>query len=236
MTTTFQNLLMAGTLGLTAAFFVFFALALFLARETLVRIWAKTSKRLSVALILGYAMIAMAAVTQTDLTTQVKNILPSANGGTGSAFFGISGPTALRTYALPDTSTTILTANTPVTVAQGGSGTASTLSGYVLGGSPMTAVAAVGTKCYPYQGSGGTGCDSGGSATNLYQETPSGTVNGSNVTFTLAHTPASPTNVNLFMNGVQQQQGAGNDYTISGATITYLTAPNSGAKLVALYF
>lgn len=59
------------------------------------------------------------------------------------------------------------------------------------------------------------------------RETPSGTVNGSNVTFTLAFTPVSGTE-QVFLNGILQEPGAGNDYTISGATITYLTAPIGG--------
>jgi hypothetical protein len=70
------------------------------------------------------------------------------------------------------------------------------------------------------------------------RETPSGTVNGSNVTFTLANTPISGTE-EVYLNGVQQEPGAGNDYTISGNTITYLSAPLGGAtpdKIRVSYF
>ncbi len=70
----------------------------------------------------------------------------------------------------------------------------------------------------------------------LLRRAPSGSINGSNTTFTLSPTPAAASNVNCFLNGIQQQQGAGNDYTISGATITYLTAPASGAKLNCLWY
>jgi hypothetical protein len=66
------------------------------------------------------------------------------------------------------------------------------------------------------------------------RETPSGTINGSNVTFTLAATPVAGTE-QLFLNGILQEPGAGNDYTISGATITYLTAPATGDRLKANY-
>jgi hypothetical protein len=62
--------------------------------------------------------------------------------------------------------------------------------------------------------------------TPIVDEVPSGSINGSNVTFTLANTPISGS-VQVFLNGVGQRSGAGNDYTISGATITYLTAPTS---------
>jgi hypothetical protein len=238
--TILADVFMAGTVGLVLSLLIFISLALFFAQDFLVRIWTKTSKKLAIALILGYAVIAMAAVTQTDLTTQVKNILPSANGGTGSAYFAISGPTALRTFTLPDANATILTSNTAVTVPQGGTGVASaTAHGVMLGeGTSAEATTAVGATGNCFMGN--TGADPSfqtcPSSTNLYQETPSGTINGLNTSFTLAHTPTASTNVNLFMNGVQQQQGAGNDYTISSATITYLTAPPTGSKLVALYF
>jgi len=65
-------------------------------------------------------------------------------------------------------------------------------------------------------------------------EVVSGTINGSNTTFTLANTPVSGT-VKLYLNGVRQQSGAGNDFTISSGTITMLTAPISGDILIADY-
>lgn len=65
-------------------------------------------------------------------------------------------------------------------------------------------------------------------------ETPSGSINGSNTTFTLANTPTTGT-VRLFLNGLRQNAGAGNDYTISSSTITMLTAPVSGDVLLADY-
>jgi len=66
------------------------------------------------------------------------------------------------------------------------------------------------------------------------EETPSGTINGSNTTFTLANTPTSGT-VKLYLNGVRQKSGAGNDYTISTNTITMTTAPVSGDVLLVDY-
>lgn len=73
------------------------------------------------------------------------------------------------------------------------------------------------------------------SATNfVIEETPSGSINGSNTTFTLANTPTSGT-VKLYLNGVRQKSGAGNDYTISTTTITMTTAPVSGDVLLVDY-
>jgi len=65
-------------------------------------------------------------------------------------------------------------------------------------------------------------------------ETPSGSINGSNVTFTIANTPVTGS-VKLYLNGVRQNAGAGNDYTISGSTITMATAPLTGEVLLADY-
>jgi len=66
------------------------------------------------------------------------------------------------------------------------------------------------------------------------RETPSGTVNGSNTAFTLANTPTSGTE-QVYLNGIQQEPGSGNDYTISGTAITYLTAPLTGDKIRVSY-
>jgi hypothetical protein len=63
----------------------------------------------------------------------------------------------------------------------------------------------------------------------IVRETPAGTINGSNTTFTLASTPVSNTE-QVFVNGVLQNPGAGNDYTISTTTITFLSGaiPQTG--------
>lgn len=66
------------------------------------------------------------------------------------------------------------------------------------------------------------------------KETPSGTINGSNTGFTLANTPTAGTE-HLYLNGLLQESGSGNDYEISGASITMTTAPVSGDKLRASY-
>lgn len=68
----------------------------------------------------------------------------------------------------------------------------------------------------------------------VFNETPSGSINGSNVTFTLASTPVSGT-VRLRENGIWLRGGSGNDYTISGGTITMTTAPVSGDWLEVDY-
>lgn len=47
------------------------------------------------------------AWAQVDLTNGVAGILPAANGGTGIAYFTVSGPTAARTFTFPDASDTV---------------------------------------------------------------------------------------------------------------------------------
>ena len=66
------------------------------------------------------------------------------------------------------------------------------------------------------------------------KEIPSGAINGSNTAYTLANTPVAGSE-HVFLNGVLQESGAGNDYTISGANITLLSAPLTGEKLRVTY-
>lgn len=78
------------------------------------------------------------------------------------------------------------------------------------------------------------GTDYVNNASFVTREMPTGLVNGANTTFTLANTPTLGTE-EVFLNGILQEPGAGNDYTISGATITYLTAPLTGDKVRVNY-
>jgi hypothetical protein len=65
------------------------------------------------------------------------------------------------------------------------------------------------------------------------KETPSGSINDVNVTFTLANTPVSGSE-HVFLNGVLQE-GGGEDYSISGVTITFTAAPETSARLRVSY-
>ena len=60
----------------------------------------------------------------------------------------------------------------------------------------------------------------------IVNETPSGTIDGSNTTFTLANTPVAGS-VMVFLNGQLLTEGGTEDYTISGSTITMASAPRS---------
>ena len=69
----------------------------------------------------------------------------------------------------------------------------------------------------------------------FYDEVPSGTIDGSNRVFTLTHEPSPADSLKLFLDGVLMEQGT--HYTLSGSTITFVTAymPASGQTLFATY-
>lgn len=174
--------------------------------------------KVAYAVIVLGALLSIFAVTQVDLTTNVKGILPTANGGTGqnsSATFPASG--------------TVMTTTTNVAASQLPNPSASTLGGV------ESITCSAGQHVTQISTSGVPSCSADtGSALN--QAAPTGTINGSNTTFTLSPTPTASADVVCYLNGVMQQQGAGNDYTISSATITYLTAPPTGAKLLCTWY
>ncbi len=78
----------------------------------------------------------------------------------------------------------------------------------------------------------------GWSATYYQDSTSDGTlvgaIDGVNTTYTLSNAPASPTAVVVMYNGVVQELGATDDYTIVGTTITFNFAPDTG-KVTAIY-
>lgn len=70
-----------------------------------------------------------------------------------------------------------------------------------------------------------------------WEETPSGVVDGVNTVFTLTKNPKPLNSLLLFLNGVKLREGAGNDYTLSGKTITFESGmiPETGDLLIANY-
>jgi hypothetical protein len=72
------------------------------------------------------------------------------------------------------------------------------------------------------------------SANFVDDEVPSGSINGSNTAFSLASTPASGS-LKLYLNGLRLKVGSGNDFTLSGSTITMTTAPLTGERITADY-
>lgn len=73
------------------------------------------------------------------------------------------------------------------------------------------------------------------SSTNFVaDETPTGTINGSNADFVIANTPTSGT-LKVYRNGVRVLSGTGNGYTLSGTTISFTTAPVTGDAIRVEY-
>jgi hypothetical protein len=75
-----------------------------------------------------------------------------------------------------------------------------------------------------------------GSATNFADnETPGGSVNGTNLTFTLASAPNPAGSLRLYRNGLLTQPGG--DYTLAGSSVTFTSAttPRTGDSLAAYY-
>jgi hypothetical protein len=77
----------------------------------------------------------------------------------------------------------------------------------------------------------------GGGSFGVFQdaETPTGSIDGVNATFTLATTPDPPASLELTKNGVVQKPGI--DFTLSGPTIMFLAGaiPQTGDVLLAWY-
>lgn len=68
----------------------------------------------------------------------------------------------------------------------------------------------------------------------ITRETPSGSVNGTNTVFNLANTPINGSE-SVYLNGLLQEPGVGNDYTIDGAQITFADAPLSDDRVRVSY-
>lgn len=281
--------------------------------------WVYRTKFGTVFIVLLISLLAFAATTQIDLTTQVKGILPVANGGTGvSSSTGtvnvvlstsptITTPTisgdlggdlglgssCLETTITNDTVTGTtanllakLSSSAPSKVILTGTGDTSGIVGVCkgncttsgsaqvcimgqvgctadnsitagdylvegtttagrcksVGSSPVTANQILG-RSLTTTGAGSTATvllfgtdipDTASSTTFVDDETPSGTINGSNTSFTLANSPNPAASLMLFKNGQKLEPG-GLDYTLSGATITATVAPKTGDVLTASY-
>jgi hypothetical protein len=96
----------------------------------------------------------------------------------------------------------------------------------------LAAASGSATDCLHVDGTSGP-C--GGATTFVDLEIPSGAVNSTNTTFTLAGTPSPVASLLLFRNGILQRATV--DYTVTGTTITFLAAstPQSGDVIQVSY-
>ena len=123
-------------------------------------------------------------------------------------------PTTLAGYGITDS----LSVLSGVTIAQGGTG------------ATTAAAALIALGAYSSSNPNGYITAASNVVTN---ETPSGTIDGTNATFAIVSTPIG--GFQLFLNGQLQDPGVGNDYTITGTAITMLPAPATGSKLRVFY-
>jgi len=69
---------------------------------------------------------------------------------------------------------------------------------------------------------------------DIQKEDESATCDGNETTFTLSNTPLA-NSVQVYLDGLLQQEGSGNDYILSGTTVTFAIAPESGSLLIVYY-
>jgi hypothetical protein len=147
--------------------------------------------------------------------------------GPGSGLPGPVGPAGAAATIAAGTATALAAGATP-TVNNSGTSSAAVFNFGIPAGptgpqgpaGPPGAVTSVGTSSTSYADA----------------EVPGGSVNGTNATFTLAHAPSPAASLELVKNG-QILQAGGFDYTLSGATLTFVsgTIPATGDLLQAWY-
>jgi hypothetical protein len=190
----------------------------------------------------------IAAITQIDLTTQVKGLLPIGSGGTGASSFstGIlrSSGSAISSAELSGDATT--STSNVVTVAKvngtsvptnaaadqvllttaSATGAWKTLSGTEAGGLALTYNATTHTW----------GTIAVVAGTFVDNATPTGTPNGTLDTFTLANAPSPALSLHLTKNG-QLMLAAGSDFTLTTNSIVFVAGaiPLTGDVLRASY-
>jgi len=186
--------------------------------------------------------ILVGAVTQISLTSQVSGILPAANGGLNAAAGSFTGilREASGTASASELSGDCTTSGSNAITCQKDNGTTIPVNSAADQALITTASATGGWATLPngvVQYSTATHTFSAAtvlSGTFADNETPSGTINGANTTFTLAHTPSPAASLTCFENGVAQRAG-GADFTLATATMTYGVAPPTGTTLVCNY-
>ena len=173
------------------------------------------------------------------ITAGVNRTLSCNDIGAQPSDAALTALSALGNGIVVQTSDGVLAART----IAGTGGQISVSNGDGISGNPT--IALVGSVCTPGTYSSVTvdtyGRVTSGTNPSVYnssnfvnRETPTGLVNGSNTSFTLASTPVSGSE-EVFLNGILLDSGAGNDYTISSTTITMLVTPQTNDKLRVSY-
>jgi hypothetical protein len=177
-------------------------------------------------------------------TTSTGALQSVATGSATGQPLTYQGASAVPTFAaLNLAGASVVTGTLPV--GNGGTGQSTYTDGQLLignsSGNTLTrATLTAGTGISVTNGNGSITIAVSGSvytASNFVtREVPTGTINGSNATFTLANTPVAGSE-EVYVNGVLQNVGSGNDYTISSATITFESGaiPQTGDTVLVNY-
>ena len=92
------------------------------------------------------------------------------------------------------------------------------------------------SDCVRVDGTAGPcGSGGGGSVAFIDEEVPSGAVDGANTAFSISSAPSPVSSLHLFRNGLLQKVGF--DYTISGTSVSFVSAatPQPGDTVLASY-
>jgi hypothetical protein len=207
--------------------------------------WSSIPPTLGAAIIVLSGIALMGAATQIDLTAQVKGILATGNGGTGTASTLTGIVRGGSAYTAAELSGDCATAGSNAVTCTKVNGT-TVPTNSAADQLVVTTASATGAWKTLADTSAGNLAETYNTTTHAFgtisvlsgtfadAEVPTGTINGSNVTFTLAHTPSPAASLNCFENGISQRAG-GADLTLATATITYAVAPPTGATLVCYY-
>ena len=158
------------------------------------------------------AKLASAAVTTDKLATDSVTADALANNAVDTAALINASVTLPKLFAIPAGQIIMGTAGGNATVTLSGDVTVSQTGVVTINPATVVRVADI-----------------------VKSETPAGALNGSNTTFTIAAIPKTGT-VDVFVNGVLQDAGTGNDYTIAGDTITMLYTLAAADKIRVSYF
>jgi len=165
----------------------------------------------------------------TDASQTQKYFFAAPNGANGRPVFRAIVASDIPTLNQNTTgSAATLTTSRTIAISGGVTGTATGFNGSANISIPVTSVAASYLS--------GTIPSTNLTGAFVFGAELTGTLNGTNPTFTLPSNPSTGT-VTLYVNGIRQKSGSGNDYTISGSTITFEAGniPLSGDVLTADY-
>lgn len=169
------------------------------------------------------------ALQTSSLGTGVQTALGLAASGSGAVALAVS-PT-FTSPALGTPSAAVLTNANGLPLSTGVTGTLAAAQFPALSGDVTTVAGSLSATVNHVSGSGFVKYTD-----FIWNETPAGAVNSSNTAYTLVTAPANAgVALELTLNGVVLEPGAGNDFTLSGANITMLFAPATGDKIRAYY-